>query len=274
MAIISFIENGNQPRSRLRLAPEFCVAAQRQLLFDAFFQTTRLVYPILRVLRLSDQKVAAMDKLYFYVRQADANLTKWVDQVDKTLTKLATADFIKLVGGKDLMKKYELSSLSDSESDADDDSSSDEEEDSDGEGEEIEVDKDLEDSDDEEEPHDDDEETFPEAIVRLWKKRRPKLAHDYSRAGWLLAPNSIIHADAKANRSAEDNTAMERVLFKFFVNSSLTGDKLERKKAEVSRTFWTEYNTFSDRTGPVYSQRHIWISATAEDNVSLCFFIP
>ena len=68
--------------SRLKVAKECRVVAQKELLFSCIFQSMRLVYLILRIIRLSDQKIPAMDKLYFYVHQADANLLKWLDKLD------------------------------------------------------------------------------------------------------------------------------------------------------------------------------------------------
>ena len=47
------------------------------------FMMCRALYAPMRVLRLADQKSPAMDKLYFYVLQADAMLPKYLGDLDK-----------------------------------------------------------------------------------------------------------------------------------------------------------------------------------------------
>jgi len=46
----------------------------------------------MRVLRLSDQKTPAMDKLYYYVLQTDRMLPKYLDDTEKLSKKFLTSD--------------------------------------------------------------------------------------------------------------------------------------------------------------------------------------
>ena len=56
------------------------------VLFDDFwkylFVMCRALYAPMRVLRLADQKIPAMDKFYFYVLQTDLMLPKWLGDLD------------------------------------------------------------------------------------------------------------------------------------------------------------------------------------------------
>jgi len=52
------------------------------------FMMCRALYAPMRVLRLADQKTPAMDKLYFYVLQADAMLPKYLGDLDKHVMKM------------------------------------------------------------------------------------------------------------------------------------------------------------------------------------------
>ena len=53
------------------------------------FTMCRLLYAPMRLLRLADQKIPAMDKLHFYVCQTDSYLSKYLKEamVDATLLK-------------------------------------------------------------------------------------------------------------------------------------------------------------------------------------------
>ena len=48
----------------------------------------------MRVLRLADMKVPAMDKLYYYVRNSEKMMVKHLPAVESTFMKVATPDFL------------------------------------------------------------------------------------------------------------------------------------------------------------------------------------
>ena len=59
------------------------------------FVVCRALYAPMRVLRLADQKIPAMDKLYFYVLQTDSMLPKWLGDLDgrsNSFLNIATID--------------------------------------------------------------------------------------------------------------------------------------------------------------------------------------
>ncbi len=61
------------------------------------FVVCRALYAPMRVLRLADQKIPAMDKLYFYVLQTDSMLPKWLGDLDgrsNSFLNIATIDRI------------------------------------------------------------------------------------------------------------------------------------------------------------------------------------
>jgi len=102
----------------------------RVLLCDAFwvylFLMCRPLYPPMRVLRLADQKVAAMDKLHFFVCQANAIMPRYLAEAEHHATHLLTAA-VKVV----LADKTDLASVVVDNEEEDDSSESEAEESSD-----------------------------------------------------------------------------------------------------------------------------------------------
>ncbi len=115
------------------------------------FVMCRALYAPMRVLRLADQKTPAMDKLYYYVLQADRLLPKWLTDAEEHSKHLMSSAVWRA------MQSSRLGSESDSELSCTDDSD-DSEDDCDSigadaeaeDGDEISDDKDDEEIDDEE----------------------------------------------------------------------------------------------------------------------------
>jgi hypothetical protein len=70
---------------------------------DAFwkylFVMCRALYAPMRVLRLADQKTPAMDKLYYYVRQTDEQLPKWMKSAEEHAKVLLTDPVLEVMKG-------------------------------------------------------------------------------------------------------------------------------------------------------------------------------
>ena len=93
-------------------------------------------------------------------------------------------------------------------------------------------------------------------IIELWRRRRTKLVSDFAIAGWLLSPLEEVRGHVKQNREGYHDTAMDRILQKMY--HYLTEEEL----GNVMDTFWTEYDTFVNRTGASYGagRKYIWNS--------------
>jgi hypothetical protein len=90
----------------------------------------------MRVLCLADQKVPAMDKLYFYVLQTDLMLPKWLGELDGCANSFLTTSTITRMGSVAMVGESESENKSDDDSDEEDgvDSGEDSDDESDNDG--------------------------------------------------------------------------------------------------------------------------------------------
>jgi len=106
------------------------------------FLMCRALYAAMRVLRLADQKTPAMDKLYYYVLQADRMLLQYLKEAEEHVSSGAlsdvTLDAMTFVSGMSEEDAMEVNSVENDDSDDDSDGSSDDAE------------EDMEEEDDEE----------------------------------------------------------------------------------------------------------------------------
>ena len=100
--------------------------------------------------------------------------------------------------------------------------------------------------------------------VRFWIKRREKLIHEYSLAGYLLSPNSTIMAHAYENRSSMHNEAVVRLIEKLILNPMLVGEEKSSHLSKDIDTFWNEYDNFVNMRG-CFSQQYMWDAARGDD---------
>ena len=177
---------------RLNVWRDFCSLLQDDDLWELIFAVSRALYPAMRVLRLADCKVAGMEKLYYYVRMTDKMMAKYVPDIESLYGKVATQDFLQILSHEGVAVGQLV-----------DDSDEDEFNYEDSNDEVLvadDVDNEVDDtfscsSDEEEEEEGGDEATLSGQIIKLWKKRRGKLVHTYSRVGRLLSPNPTIMKD-------------------------------------------------------------------------------
>jgi len=101
-------------------------------------------------------------------------------------------------------------------------------------------------------------------VMQFWLKRKPRLLHDYSLAGYILSPNPTIMAHASDNKTLRHDGAVERLITKLLVDPSLVGNDWTIQRAKLIDTFYEEYGDFTNRRG-VFDRENIWIMA-ADDN--------
>ena len=250
---------------KLKCWRSFSSLAQNEGLWEYIFKVCRAFYPVMRVLRLADSKIPVMDKLYFYVRMADQMMEKYLPYVELAYKCVVTADFLSILSQEGLAV--------DANTGSDDDISVEEadEEESDGEegGEDVEIDDTISVSSEESCEDDGDAlaaefDTLTTKCMAIWNKRRSKLTHDFSRAGYMLSPHPTIVADADKNHSPEDMAAIERLLFKLVLDPSLVGEAKDREKGRLSREFWDAHKNFWNRDGD-YNKNFIWMLAEQDD---------
>ena len=127
------------------------------------------------------------------------------------------------------------------------------------------IDKDA-DEDDDEEAGDEEDATAPLTMgmqmCRAWDKRRVKLEHDYSIAGWALSVMPEVREDCLECMTGEHHNAIERVITKLHLapcpNKATKGMSIEA----IIDLFWDEFKTFQQKLDP-FDKQHRWNSQDA-----------
>ena len=197
---------------------------KKDITWEIMSKLVRAVFPLLIVLRLTDQQDAFMDKLYFYVRRMDTTLNKSKDLLDEVQKQTKLVSWKTLLDMNNKETIGDISSSSESENDSD-----------------IYIDD-----------HDDD--TLGTKVFDAWKKRRNKLINDFTISGWLLSPIPEVYIDSSANMTGEHRDAVERLLKKMYA-SEMADDSDEL--ASLLSDFWDEYEHFKSKTGP-FQKSYIW----------------
>ena len=93
----------------------------REEFWKYLFVMCRALYAPMRLLRLADQKIAAMDKVYYYVLQTDRMLPFWLDDAQKHAAHLITDETVQVFeGGGDTVNANGNNVEADSSADEDD----------------------------------------------------------------------------------------------------------------------------------------------------------
>jgi hypothetical protein len=287
----------------LRQFKEEISILQSEDFWNYVFSISCALYAPMRVLRLADQKVTAMDKVHFYVCQTDANMSYY-------LTKAVT-DSGRCTHDETLRLMYACSqdnNVDEVDSNDKDDEESVVEDDAD-----EEVTSNSKESGEDGSGEDDDSagaftsdaigagrgqlrqvtpcvlyifwlcklifsclvrssallSQFPgdqmdHVAMRFWIKRRDHLIHDYSLAGYLLSPNATIMAHAYANRSTMHNDAVVHLIEKLIINPMLVGDEKSSHLSKDIETFWNEYDDFVNMRG-CFSLKYMWDTAWGDN---------
>ena len=86
-------------------------------------------------------------------------------------------------------------------------------------------------------------------IMQFWKKRRPKLIHDYSLVGYIFSPNPTITEHAVNNKVQIHDDAVERLVTKLLLDPALVGYEKTVQRAKLIFLFMEEYGDFTNRRG-------------------------
>ncbi len=88
-------------------------------------------------------------------------------------------------------------------------------------------------------------------IMTFWFKRQPKLIHDYTLAGYILAPYPRIMNDARERMldSPIYSDAIERLIGKLLIPKNLTSTARKECLADMTTKFFDEHQKFVKQTG-------------------------
>ncbi len=223
---------------------DLAMVLSKETVWDYLFAIARAFYPLMRIVHLADCQAPGMDKLKYYVLQADRVLKEQLPKIDIAYAALAsnykaimTDNTIYEIGDV-VMPQKKLAKLEEIEtkdefSDGDDE---DEQDDNDHSsiGKELEIDGlnldgiSLD---------DDKGVTFAGCILALRKQRQSKMLHDYSRVGYLLSPHPVIMKHARDNLALEDKEAVKRLITKLFIPTSVVGDAQITLQARLIHQF-------------------------------------
>jgi hypothetical protein len=215
-------------------------------MWNAMHVLTRCLFPALRVLRLADKSEPGFDCLNYYIRRTD-NAMDWstrsfnaVSYFTTTVRDPETIEDVLHNGGTPCEGPVEEDEFTSMLAEGYDDS--------DGEG-----DSDVASINGL--PYASTGRDLGRNIVTLWNRRKVNMVSDFGIAGWLLAPLQEVMEDVRANRTASDNEAMDRMLKKLYYNS--TEDEL----GVIMDKFWTEWDEFNQKNGRFGDGRkYIWNS--------------
>ena len=189
----------------------------------------RAVWPVLKLLRISDSNKPGMDKMFYLNYKTTQAIEKSKEALDD-VTLFSSTD----------------TSLADAESDALYSESEDEEE----EEEEEEVDE-----EEEEEEVVVDETDFMSLSAKLshfFEKRSKNLNHDFAITAWLLSVHPDIRQDVKERFDKTlHEEPVETIIKRLYAHK--TGVDI----AEIINTFWKELKLFINEDG-VYEKRNMW----------------
>ena len=128
-------------------------------------------------------------------------------------------------------------------------------------------------------------------VMVLWLKRRPKLIHDYSLAGYILAPHRKIMQDAsvRMRESTIYTDAVSRLIGKLLVDDDtnnrlrligklVAANGVTNNRLALSRTeeiaqstivFLREHRNFANRTG-TYDNTIMWSEPDNDEFIVSC----
>ena len=213
--------------------------------WDHIIVVLRAVFPLLKLLRLSDQSVPCMDRLCYFVRQTDKSISSSADDLNKIEEEFNEK-------GEHEGEYYHFVTMrKDGSNDYDDALASDSDNDSDEETDDNGPDSDahcLGDAAVEDAAADIHEEmSLGDSLLKHWNKRRPDFMHDFSITAWMLCPLQEVMHDVKLGSRLSHRLAVDRIIDKIFWDDDDRG--------YLKTTFWQEFENFTSKTGEAYEAR-------------------
>ena len=240
----------------------------------------RATFGALRLLRLCDMQVAAMDKLYYYVlkcrdqfqepgRIAELNSAAW--NANTHTTEMYKWIHMYFCDGQKKAVPFDSQQASPSEqvrvltevtSDDDDDSNADDDEDAQMEENVVPVER----LNDILACRTSKEYTLSERFEMVYDHHSRHLIHPFSISAWICSPVPQVQATWYKIDEA-DKGVLNSLLIKLYVDPGLTLAQFEKESDELILKFWDEWHFFSSRTGP-FEAKYKWASADITENRS------
>jgi len=111
-------------------------------------------------------------------------------------------------------------------------------------------------------------------VMILWLKRRPRLIHDYSLVGYILAPQCQIMRDASLRMTETPiyTDAVARLIGKLLLDDGTnTPMRLSRNEriADLTNVFLREHRNFTNRTG-AFANEIMWSEPDKDEYIVSC----
>ena len=168
------LKGNKKNKKKLEWAVSFL---ENRSMWKLLFLLTKAIYPVLRILRLSDRSEAGMHMLYYYYLKADESLQAQREELNKLDASM-------------LSDRFAVEFKSDNQHEA------------------FTGDKDEEPALIDEMNARNSSEVLGDAIIELWDARKGQLVSDYAIAAYLLNPMEEVHLHATTNYSAEMQTSL------------------------------------------------------------------
>jgi hypothetical protein len=107
--------------------------------------------------------------------------------------------------------------------------------------------------------------------MTFWFKRRTKLIHDYSLAGYILSPNAQILNNARERmlHSPIYYDAVKHLIGKLLVPENITSNEHKECLADMTTKFFDKHQKFVNQTG-IFNSDTMWYTAGKSDLVVAC----
>jgi hypothetical protein len=195
----------------------------------------RAVFPLLKLLRLSDSNKPGMDKMYYYINQARSSLEKSKESLND--------DNLFDILGCDRTTAQDAAFSNDSEE---------------------ETENEVEEEGDENEAtgNDTNAGTVYEQMRKSFESRMSKLSHDYAILGWICCVHPDVRKDCNVRfEKLVHGDAVERIITKLYAH------QVHADLPEIINTFWKEWRMFVEETG-IYERRNMWNVRDAREGKS------
>ena len=107
--------------------------------------------------------------------------------------------------------------------------------------------------------------SFTDRLLLSFDHRKEHLISDFSIAGWILCPIPAVRTDANQNCTGEDRLRVERLVLKLLSEDAKSQEEKDAEDAYLLNTFWEEYLAFDTKSGDIFdSRRPCWRDTARE----------
>ena len=105
--------------------------------------------------------------------------------------------------------------------------------------------------------------SFTDRLLLSFDNRLDHLVSDYSITAWILCPIAAVRVDANQNLTGPDRLRVERLVLKLLLEDADSQEEKDDCDAHLLIKFWEEYLSFDNKTGDIFdARRPCWRDTT------------